>query len=99
MNALDFMIGNLSSIILHTPTLYFIASVSDAHKIASTSPIGGWYFVILAVSFVIVGVIVWLIYDFAKKELDKTLNNIKKDENLRKSLGLKRRSQIRASQV
>jgi len=78
MSTKDYLIGNLSIILCDAPYIYVCASLSDISKVEdSSSNFGFWYYVIIGISIFIVIVVIILVYYFSKKELTKTLKEIK----------------------
>ena len=71
------MIGNLPIIVADVPYIYICASISDVSKVTSSNPLGVWYYVLLAVGLIIIVTVIILIYFFARRELKKTMDQIK----------------------
>ena len=75
MKTVDYCIGNLSCIILHIPSLYIFASVSDLTSSNNDNPLGIWYYVLMALGFTLTFITMFLTYKYTKKEIDSTMNH------------------------
>uniref|UniRef100_A0A7S3J0W2 VTT domain-containing protein n=1 Tax=Euplotes harpa TaxID=151035 RepID=A0A7S3J0W2_9SPIT len=80
MSTVDYIIGNLPIIVADVPYIWVCASISDVSKVTDSNPLGVWYYVLLAVGLMIILIVIVLIYIFAKKEFNKTMANIKKQQ-------------------
>lgn len=78
MTTFDYCVGNLPIILIDLPYIYVCASISDVSK-ADDNPLGVWYYVILAIGLVLIIIVVVLIYIYARRELNKTLEEMKRD--------------------
>lgn len=81
MSTIDFIIGSLPILIADVPYIYVCASISDVSQATSSNPLGNWYYLLLSVGLVIIVAVVVLIYIFAKRELNNTLNKLEKKKN------------------
>uniref|UniRef100_A0A7S3JKE9 Uncharacterized protein n=1 Tax=Euplotes harpa TaxID=151035 RepID=A0A7S3JKE9_9SPIT len=80
MTTVDYVIGNLPMLIADLPYIYVCASISDVSQLTGSNPLGNWYYVLMVVGLLIIVLVVALIYVFAKRELDNTLEKIQKQQ-------------------